>query len=120
MIMRAWVLFWVLCISSAASAAQLKNITVSQNAGKTTLFLTVDGPFTHRLFTLISPNRVVLDLNGTDLAMNLKQSGINSALIKQVRSGISGSKTLRLVFDVSQNVQVNSAPWENKGVRIDL
>lgn len=120
MIMRAWVLFWVLCISSAASAAQLKNITVSQNAGKTTLFLTVDGPFTHRIFTLISPNRVVLDLNGTDLAMNIKQLSLNSALIKQIRSGVSGSKTLRLVFDVSQNVQVNSAPWENKGVRIDL
>jgi N-acetylmuramoyl-L-alanine amidase len=120
MIMRAWVLFWVLCISSAASGAQLKNIAVSQNAGKTTLFLTVDGPFTHRVFTLISPNRVVLDLNGTDLAMNIKQLGLNSALIKQVRSGVSGSKTLRLVFDVSQNVQVNSAAWENKGVRIDL
>lgn len=120
MIMRAWVLFGVLCISSVAFAAQLKNITASQSAGKTTLFLTVDGPFTHRLFTLISPNRVVLDLNGTSLAMNLKQSGLNSSLINQVRSGISGSQTLRLVFDVSQNVQVNSAPWENKGIRIDL
>ncbi|WP_298624122.1 N-acetylmuramoyl-L-alanine amidase [uncultured Legionella sp.] len=120
MIMRAWVLFWVLCISSVASAAQLKNITVSQNSVKTTLFLTLDGPFTHRLFTLISPYRVVLDLNGTDLAMNLKQSSLNNALIKQVRSGVSGAKTLRLVFDVSQNVQVNSAPWENKGIRVDL
>lgn len=120
MSMRAWVLFGILCAGSIASATQLKNISVSQNAGKTTLFLTVDGPFTHRLFTLISPNRVVLDLNGTELAMDLKQLGFKNSLIQQVRSGVSGSKTLRLVFDVSQNVQASSSPWENKGVRIDL
>lgn len=120
MIMRAWVLCLVLSISSAAFTAQLKNITVSQQAGKTSLFLMVDGPFTHRIFTLINPNRIVLDLNNTNSAINLKQVGLNSSLIKQVRSGMPDPRTLRLVFDVNQNVHVSSAPWESKGVRIDI
>ncbi|KTD52773.1 N-acetylmuramoyl-L-alanine amidase [Legionella quateirensis] len=119
--MRAWVFGWLLCISSASvCAAQLNNITVSPQAGKTSLFITVNGPFTHRLFTLTSPNRVVLDMNSTRLEFNLKQLGLNGTLIKQIRSGLSDSKTLRLVFDVNQNVQVRSVPWENKGIRIDI
>ena len=119
--MRAWVLGWLLCISSASvCAAQLNNITVSPQAGKTSLFITVNGPFTHRLFTLTNPNRVVLDMNTTRLEFNLKQLGLNGTLIKQIRSGLPNSQTLRLVFDVSQNVQVRSVPWENKGIRIDI
>ncbi|MBL7480676.1 N-acetylmuramoyl-L-alanine amidase [Legionella bononiensis] len=119
--MRAWVLGWLLCISSASvCAAQLSNITVSPQAGKTSLFITVNGPFTHRLFTLTNPNRVVLDMNTTRLEFNLKQLGLNRTLIKQIRSGLPNPQTLRLVFDVSQNVQVRSVPWENKGIRIDI
>lgn len=121
MIMRAWFFCLGMCISSAITwAAQLKNITVSQQNGTFSLFLTVNGPFTHKLFTLTNPNRVVLDLNSTTLAVNLNQLGLNNSLINQVRSGLSSSNTLRLVFDVNQEVQVRSIPWDSKGVRLDL
>lgn len=125
MIMRAWSLVLLLCLGSvSALAAQLKNISVSQQSGKTTVYLTINGPFTHKLFTLSSPDRVVLDLNGASLAMNLKQLALNNSIIKQVRSGSSDAKTLRLVLDVNQPVHVRSAPWQFKGavngIRLDL
>lgn len=124
MIMRALGLCVIMCIGSVVGAAQLKNIVVSQQPGKTTLYLTIDGSFTHKLFTLTNPNRVVVDLNDTSLGLNLNKSGLTNSLIKQVRSGLSGTKTLRLVLDINQSVQVRSAPWRPQGsfygIRVDL
>jgi N-acetylmuramoyl-L-alanine amidase len=121
MIMRALILWLVIGVgSNAAFAAQLKNISVAQQVNTTTLYFTIDGPFTHKLFTLTNPNRVVVDLNGTRLSTNLNSLGLTNTLIQKVRSGSPDAKTLRLVFDVNQNVRVSSSPWQSKGVRIDL
>lgn len=125
MIIRAWGLGLVLCFSSIAGfAAQLKHIALSQQEGNTSLFLTIDGSFTHKAFILSNPDRVVVDLNDTNLAVNMKQLGLTNALIKQVRSGSSDHKTLRLVFDVTQRVQIKSIPWQPQGtfngIRVDL
>lgn len=119
---RACGLCLFLWISSfAAFSAQLNNITLSQQeAGKTSLYITINGPFTHKLFMLSNPARVVLDLNGTALKVNLNQTGLTNSMIQKVRSGSSDSKSLRLVFDVSQQVQVRSSPWERKGLRLDI
>lgn len=125
MILRAWGLWLAMSVGSiAAFAAQLNDIALSQQAHKTTLFFAIDGPFTHKLFTLTHPNRVVLDLNATALRFNLKQRGLTTSLIRQVRSGMRDGKTLRLVFEVSQPVQISSAAWQSnrvlRGIRIDL
>lgn len=125
MIMRAWGLWLIICISSAAAfAAQLKNITVSQKAGQTSLYFTINGSFTHKLFTLKNPDRVVVDLSGTTLGFNLNQLGLTNSIIKRIRSGSPDKKSLRLVFDINQQVQVRSSPWRFKGVsngvRLDL
>lgn len=121
MIMRVWGLCLALCLNSVnVCAGQLNNITVAQEAGKTSLYLSINGPFTHKLFTLTNPNRVVIDLNNTNLGFNLSQLGLNGTFIQHVRSGLSSTRTLRLVFDVTQNVRVQSSPWQLRGLRIDL
>ena len=125
MIMRAWYLWVLLGIGSVTGfAAQLKNVALSQQANRTTLYLTIDGSFTHKLFTLTNPNRVVIDLSGTTLGVNLNQLGLTTSLILKVRSGLSGAKTLRLVLDTNQKVAVRSTPWQPKGsfygIQVDL
>ncbi len=125
MMKRAWGLFVIMCMSSVAVlAAQLNNISVSQHANQTTLYITIKGPFTHRLFTLANPNRVVLDLNTTRMGVNLKQLGLINSMIKRVRSGSPDALSTRLVFDLNQQVQVRSAPWQYNGtvngLRVDL
>lgn len=105
-------------------AAQITNITLSQAGNKTSLLFSIQGPFTHRIFTLANPNRVVIDLKGVHLAKDVRQLSLNNALIKQARSGMANTTTLRMVFDVSQQVNVASSPWSSQGaiqgIRIDL
>lgn len=126
MIKRAWVLSLILYLLSsfAVLAAQLKNISVSQQSGITSLYFTIQGPFTHKLFILRNPNRVVLDLSDTHLNVNINQLNLINSLIQQVRSGTPVQNTLRLVMDVQQPVKVSSSPWKPQGgfngIRIDL
>lgn len=124
MIFRIWI-FIVLCFWSIVTlSAQLKSIVLKQQGNQTSLYLTIDGPFTHKLFVLNQPERVVLDLKETQLAVDLNQLGLINGLVKQVRSGYTEPRTLRLVFEVNQKVQLRSAPWQadstSKGVKVDL
>ncbi|EHL29931.1 N-acetylmuramoyl-L-alanine amidase [Legionella drancourtii LLAP12] len=108
----------------AAFGTQLKAVEVKQQKKQTSLFFTLDGPFTHKLFILSQPMRVVVDFSGTQLAVNLRQPGLTNALIQHVRTGHAEAKNLRLVLDLSQHVQIRSAPWQPPGsafgVRVDL
>lgn len=124
MIVRLWI-FVVLCLwSVVTSSAQLKSIVLKQQGNQTSLYFTIAGPFTHKLFSLSQPDRVVLDLKETQLAVDLNQLGLINGLVKQVRSGHSEPRTLRLVFEVNQKVLLRSAPWRPNGtyggIRVDL
>lgn len=83
------------------AAAKLTSIQIRQNAGKTSLSFSIDRAVVHKVFTLTKPDRVVVDLENTELAFNLKQLRLNPALIKGVRSGHPNANTLRLVFEVT-------------------
>ncbi|AWN72602.1 TPA: N-acetylmuramoyl-L-alanine amidase [Legionella anisa] len=124
MIFRTWC-FVVMCLCSIATfSAQLHSVVLKQQGNQTSLFLTINGPFTHKLFFLDHPARVVLDLKETQLAVDLNQLGLINGLVKQVRSGHSEPRTLRLVFEVNQKVQLRSSPWKPNGafggIRVDL
>ncbi|WP_454782760.1 N-acetylmuramoyl-L-alanine amidase [Legionella sp. WA2022007384] len=124
MIFRFWC-FVVMCLCSITTfSAQLKTIVLKQQGNQTSLFLTLNGPFTHKVFILSNPERVVLDLKETQLAVDLNQLGLINGLVRQVRSGHSDPRTLRLVFEVNQKVQLRTSPWKPNGafggVRVDL
>lgn len=116
MMIRAWCLsiLWCFCFA-IASAAQLKAVTAERQASSTALNFTVTGPFTHKLLVLSNPNRVVIDFMNTSLGVNLNQLGRMAPIVKQVRTGQPDPKTLRLVLDVDQAVQVKSEIWRDKG-----
>lgn len=112
-----------LCITFV-HAAKLKTITINQEFDKTSLFFTIDGFYTHKLFTLNNPNRVVVDLKGISSTINMNQLHIANGLITKVRSSKPDPSSIRLVLDLGQNVQVHSAPWKANsgynGLRVDL
>jgi N-acetylmuramoyl-L-alanine amidase len=116
----------MLALSSvAAYCAQLTHVNLSsQVPSKTSLYCAVNGPFTHRIFVLPQPNRIVIDFNGTQLSTDLRQLNLSNGLIKGVRSSTANAKSLRLVLDVNQRVKVSSTAWVEKGqvrgVRIDI
>lgn len=125
MILRLGCMILVMCFYAiTAFSTQLKAIKVNQNKNQTTLFFTLNGPFTHKLFFLPQPDRVVVDFNSTRLALNLQQTLLTNDLIRQIRTGRSDAKNLRLVLDLNHKVQIRSAPWQPQrgtyGVRVDL
>ncbi|MFI4962240.1 MAG: N-acetylmuramoyl-L-alanine amidase [Legionellales bacterium] len=116
MILKAWCLCVLLCLSSLmATAGQLRAITVVGQGDKTALNIEINGAFTHTLFVLNKPYRIVMDLKGTSLGTNLNQLHLNTPLIQHIRSGKPGSETLRLVVDVSQALHVHSSLWKEQG-----
>ncbi|USQ14309.1 N-acetylmuramoyl-L-alanine amidase [Legionella lytica] len=125
MILRSWSLLLVLFFSSVgAFGGQLKAIALKQQKNQTSLFFSLDGPFMHKLFVLSQPDRVVIDLKDTQLATNLNHPSLTNALIQHMRTGNADFRTLRLVLDITQKVQVRSVPWQppggTYGVRVDL
>ncbi len=125
MTLRSWCLFWLMSLNVAAAfGAQLKAVEIKQQKNQTSLFLTIEGPFTHRLLFLSNPNRVVLDLKATRLGAGVTPPSLTNTIIHQIRTGQADANTLRLVLDVNQKVQIRSAPWQPQGspngVRVDL
>jgi N-acetylmuramoyl-L-alanine amidase len=108
MIKRIACLVFLILLSFQLSAAKLRSIKITQNAGKTSLFFNLDHAIIHKVFTLTNPDRVVVDLESTDLAFNLNQLHLNNALIKRVRSGHPNPHTLRLVFEVTDAVMLRN------------
>ncbi|PJD95313.1 MAG: N-acetylmuramoyl-L-alanine amidase [Legionella sp.] len=105
-------------------AAQLTAVSLEQTKNKVSLYFAVQGPFTHKVFTLAYPERVVLDLNSVQPMATVSGLTKNNQLIKQARSATINGHTLRIVFDVAQRVQVSSSAWSSqgilKGIKVDL
>jgi N-acetylmuramoyl-L-alanine amidase len=105
-------------------AAQLRAISLTNQPDRTTLYFIIDGAFSHKLFFLANPNRLVVDLSQTQLAMSIDQRRLSNALIAQIRTGHPSPNTLRLVFDVNRRVVFKSSPWMEKGgqkgIKVDV
>ncbi|MCX7115071.1 MAG: N-acetylmuramoyl-L-alanine amidase [Gammaproteobacteria bacterium] len=118
-----WCVLWLLscCVSQAAT---LQAVEVRQAAGKTSLFFSLSEPVKHRVFTLVNPQRVVVDFDRTRLSMRLQDIHVDPRFIKRVRSGQPTPGTLRLVFEVTHRMTPYMNRWSknrlNQGVRLDL
>ncbi len=62
----------------------------------------------HSLFTLNSPDRVVLDLKNTKLRTNLKKQLRKSILVRGIRHASRNGNDLRVVFDLAQKAEVKT------------
>jgi N-acetylmuramoyl-L-alanine amidase len=101
-------LFLLLIPFAKIMAAHLQSIAVKEETNKASLSFTLDKAIAHKVFTLTNPNRVVIDFDNTELAFDIKNIHINNALIKLVRSGHPNPHTLRLVFEVKNEIRLSS------------
>ncbi len=80
----------------------------------------LSAPVQHNVFTLDSPHRAVIDLQGTDLPVSLVDGIRNEGPIQKIRTGRRGDGT-RVVLDLSQGLEMESflvAPNEQYGHRL--
>lgn len=96
-------------ISSASARVELLGARLSSEDGMTRLVLDTTGPVVeHNIFTLDSPDRLVLDLVGIGLAGSLRQPATTNPLLAGIRSGERPGESLRIVLDLKRKVRVKS------------
>jgi N-acetylmuramoyl-L-alanine amidase len=103
------------------AAADIKSVRLWRAPDNTRLVFDLSGPVTHSVFTLASPNRIVIDVNGATLATKLEQLSIANTPITSVRSAQRSPTDLRIVIDLSSPVTPKSfslAPNQQYGDRL--
>jgi len=100
-------LLLIFSVSSLASPVKLLDIQVLQPSKyNMRLVFKLNYPTTHKVFTLRSPNRLVIDLTNTQLIKNLHKQ--NHVFLKNIRSAVRNSNDLRVVLDLTIRVRSKS------------
>jgi len=107
--LRLFLLAVLLTSAAAAHAATtVENIRVWSDEGRTRVVLDLSRPADHNIFTLRSPDRLVVDLKDGRLARVLQGSHEGSGSIRSIRTGLRANGQLRVVLDLNEAVRSRS------------
>lgn len=83
--------------------ANIMNVTVKVVEGTVCAVVSTDNPvYDYKYYSLEDPNRVILDLQNTNFAMNQNTQEINYETVKSIRFGDQGNNLSRVVLDLDQ------------------
>ena len=105
---------------NAVAATQVKSVRLWRAPDNTRLVFDLTGPVQHSVFTLSSPDRLVIDINGATAAGPLSVAPGDSP-ITSVRSAQRTPNDLRVVIDLKKSVTPKSftlAPNQQYGNRL--
>lgn len=111
----------LLLSTTAFAASTVENIRVWSENEKTRVVLDLSGSVNHNIFTLRSPDRLVIDLKDSRLAKSLANLPKGAGSIRSVRSAIRSNGQLRVVLDLREGVRSRSftaAPNAEHGDRL--
>ncbi len=86
----------------------VENIRLWSEGGKTRVVLDLSRPADHNIFTLRSPERLVVDLKNGRLSASLKQLPAGTGWVKGIRTGVRANGQLRVVLDLNEAVRSKS------------
>lgn len=89
-------------------AAEVSGFRVWADPVKTRAVLDLDQKTSYKLFTLKSPDRVVIDLKGSSIDTPLDLDHEHAGVITGVRYGKPDTGTLRVVFDLNESTELKS------------
>lgn len=115
MTMRPVIALLLGCFSLTAFAAEVSGFRVWTDPEKTRAVLDLSARTEYQLFTLESPDRVVIDLTSSTLQDSLALDQEHSGVITGVRHGAPQANTLRVVLDLSGSSKINSQLLEPTG-----
>jgi N-acetylmuramoyl-L-alanine amidase len=98
----------LLLAAAVQSATTVEDIRIWAENGKTRVVLDLSRPAEHNIFTLRSPDRLVVDLKGGRLnpTFDALPGGVGS--VKTIRTGVRANGQLRVVLDLNENVRSRS------------
>lgn len=112
---------FALLASFAVSAASVEEVRVWRAPDHTRLVFDLSGEVEYKLFTLSNPSRVVIDIERSSLGGDLSRLDFVESPISGMRSAIRDGDTLRMVIDLTAEVEPRSftlAPNSEQGDRL--
>jgi len=106
--LRIFSCFCLLWVSWQSHAASVDNVRLWLAPDHTRLVFDLSSPVSHKLFTLSSPERIVLDLDQSTMKFELDGLDLAKSPITSIRSGARDGKDLRIVLDLKRTVQPRS------------
>lgn len=104
----------------AAPAGALSAAKLTGSNKELKFALTLNAPVAHKVFTLPAPERVVIDLQQTQLQGKLKSGSHNRPPLRAIRHGIRNGNDFRVVLDMTDPVNVTSQLKTVKGGKHQL
>lgn len=104
---------------SVAQSAQIDGVRLWRAPDSTRIVFDLSAPVEHKLFTLSSPERVVIDIEDAVLASNVGDLKLDGTPIAEVRYGTRDKTGMRVVFDLSGKVKPNSFILPKHGGKAD-
>ena len=97
-----------LLMSGLLQAADIQNVRLWRAPDNTRLVFDLTGPADHTLFTLSSPERIVIDITGASFSANTNTLPLDGTPLTGLRSAPRDASSLRVVLDLSQGVTAKS------------
>ncbi len=97
--------FLLLCHSGLVHSAVVNDIRMWHAPERSRIVFDMDEGARFKVFTLVNPDRVVIDLPNTKLKGNIPAPGTTGQFIRRIRLGYPNPETLRMVFDVKKPVR---------------
>jgi N-acetylmuramoyl-L-alanine amidase len=111
--LAAWLVFSLVLLFSSvyfstAIAATVNGVRMWAGPDNTRLVFDISGPIDHKVFTLRSPNRIVVDMQNTRLRSQPAGLDFSDGLVTDLRSGERNGNDLRMVLDLKGKVRPKS------------
>lgn len=98
-------LLFILSFQCIAEPVNITGLLLSQDSR---LVFNISAPAKHKIFTLKSPHRVVIDLKNTKVINRLPQPAVNHSILKSIRYAVREQGDLRIVLDLKVPVRPRS------------
>ena len=95
-------------VSSSAWAVDVHDVRLWRAPDHTRIVFDLTGPADYSLLVLSNPSRIVLDIQDTNLRTNLADLNLVNTPVSLVRSGVREGDDLRIVIEVSAQVDPRS------------
>lgn len=108
MLRLLFILFMTLPISAFGSVISIKSVRTWAGPDHTRVVFDLTGSVEHALFTLVDPDRVVIDLRNTSAAPQLLKAAEAQGLVQRIRAGVQDRNDLRVVLDLTGGARAKS------------
>ena len=94
------------CFSQNSYAGKITGLRIGQGVGNVRVVFDADSTFDYKVFTLNSPNRLVIDVQGVDVSSDISKNEDENVFVENVRVGSAGVDGVRIVFDLKKTVLI--------------